>query len=149
MGELGWLGLPFPEAVGGLGGSFVDAALVLEQLGTTLVPEPYVAVAGRSAAIVLRAGSAEQQQRWLAPMIDGRDHARARATPRRRQPLRRRRTSRPAPSKTAAATRSTGEKRWVLNGHAADQLVVSARTSGDAATRRRLAVRASIATRTG
>ena len=42
MGELGWLGLPFPEAVGGVGGSFVDLALVLEQLGTTLVPEPIV-----------------------------------------------------------------------------------------------------------
>src|ERR1700746_2092837 len=42
MGELGWLGLPFPEAEGGLGTGFADAALGLERLGTTLVPEPYI-----------------------------------------------------------------------------------------------------------
>ena len=42
MGELGWLGLPFPEEVGGMGTSFLEAALVLERLGTTLVPEPYI-----------------------------------------------------------------------------------------------------------
>ena len=34
--------LPFPEAAGGFGGRFVDAALILEQLGTTLVPEPFI-----------------------------------------------------------------------------------------------------------
>src|SRR5215216_4951102 len=43
MGELGWLGILFPEDVGGFGGSFVDAALILEQFGVTLVPEPYLA----------------------------------------------------------------------------------------------------------
>src|ERR1044071_8142190 len=42
MGELGWLGVPFAESVGGIGGTFVDAGLVIEQLGSTLVPEPYV-----------------------------------------------------------------------------------------------------------
>src|SRR5215216_2261192 len=43
MGELGWLGILFPEDVGGFAGSFVDAALILEQFGTTLVPEPFLA----------------------------------------------------------------------------------------------------------
>src|SRR5207249_8696305 len=33
MGELGWLGLPFPESAGGLGTGFLDAALLLERLG--------------------------------------------------------------------------------------------------------------------
>ena len=32
MGELGWLGVAFPESVGGFGGSFVECALVLENL---------------------------------------------------------------------------------------------------------------------
>jgi alkylation response protein AidB-like acyl-CoA dehydrogenase len=70
IGELGWLGLAFPEAVGGYGGSFVDVALVLEQLGTTLVPEPIVSslVAGMA---ILAAGSAAQHQAHLAPMIAG------------------------------------------------------------------------------
>ena len=40
MGEFGWLGVPFPEEQGGFGARFVDLALVLEQLGRGLVPEP-------------------------------------------------------------------------------------------------------------
>ena len=42
MGELGWLGVPYAESLGGIGGTFADAGLIVEQLGTTLVPEPYV-----------------------------------------------------------------------------------------------------------
>ena len=33
MGEHGWLGVCFPEELGGFGGDFLDAALILEQLG--------------------------------------------------------------------------------------------------------------------
>ena len=42
MGEYGWLGVSFPEEQGGFGGRFVDMALILEQLGRGLVPEPYI-----------------------------------------------------------------------------------------------------------
>src|SRR5688572_10157424 len=42
MGELGWLGIIFPESVGGFGGTFVDAAILLEELGVGLVVEPFV-----------------------------------------------------------------------------------------------------------
>ena len=42
MGEYGWLGVCFPEEQGGFGGRFVDAALILEQLGRGLVPEPLI-----------------------------------------------------------------------------------------------------------
>ena len=74
MGEYGWLGVMFPEDVGGSGGSFVDAALVLEQLGSTLVPEPVIPafVAGTA---ILRAGSPEQKQRFITPLAAGRDRA--------------------------------------------------------------------------
>ena len=40
MGEYGWLGVAFSEEQGGFGGRFVDMALILEQLGRGLVPEP-------------------------------------------------------------------------------------------------------------
>ena len=43
MGELGWMGVPFPESAGGFGGGFIDCAIILENLATTLVPEPYLA----------------------------------------------------------------------------------------------------------
>ena len=128
MGEFGWLGVLFPEALGGFGGSFVDAALILEELGVGLAPEPYAPslVAGTA---ILRAGSTAQHERWLMPMVAGETslalayaEAQARFSP------------------FDVATRAersgntwklSGEKRFVLNGHAADQLVVSARTRGD------------------
>src|SRR5690349_21088451 len=71
MGELGWLGLTFPEAVGGFGSSFLDAALVLERLGTTLVPEPFIPSVVLAGTAVAKSGNAAQQERLLAPMIAG------------------------------------------------------------------------------
>ena len=70
LGELGWLGLIVPEAAGGLGGRFVDLALVLEQLGATLVPEPVASTTAAIAAVVA-AGDLAQQQAHLAPVLAG------------------------------------------------------------------------------
>ena len=39
MGEYGWLGIALPEEFGGIGGDFLDMAIILEQLGRGLVPE--------------------------------------------------------------------------------------------------------------
>ena len=61
MGELGWLSVPFPESVGGFGGSSVDVAVVLEKLGTTLVPEPYVPSVVLAGTAILRAGDDAQK----------------------------------------------------------------------------------------
>jgi len=72
MGEYGWLGVPFPEEQGGVGGSFVDLALILEQLGRGLVPEPILASVVLAGGLVSRLGSAAQVERFLAPMIEGR-----------------------------------------------------------------------------
>jgi alkylation response protein AidB-like acyl-CoA dehydrogenase len=41
--ELGWLALPFSEAQGGLGGTAVETALLMEEFGAALVVEPYIA----------------------------------------------------------------------------------------------------------
>lgn len=127
MSEYGWLGVAFPESVGGAGGTFADAALILEQLGATLVPEPLLPslVAG---FLLLDLGHEAQHEAFLTPMIEGRAsvalaHAEAQsrfsatdiATRAARSP---------------AGYRLDGEKRWVLNGHGAETLIVSARTEG-------------------
>src|SRR5947207_1255021 len=65
MAEFGWLGVAFPEAVGGLGRSFVDAALILEQLGTTLVPEPVTPLLVAGTALVRAAPDAAAARQWL------------------------------------------------------------------------------------
>jgi len=79
---------------------------------------------------ILKAGSAEQQTKYLAPMIEGRSSL-ALAW--------QERASRYDVSKVEAKARKSadgwtieGEKVFVLNGHAADQLVVSARTDDGA-----------------
>jgi alkylation response protein AidB-like acyl-CoA dehydrogenase len=124
IGELGWLGLPFPESLGGVGRGFVDLALVLEQLGTTLVPEPIVPsiVAGLA---VLAAGDTAQQRAWIMPMVEGKSSlALAWAeTDGRYDPAQ----VATRAERTAAGYRLTGHKRFVLDGHAAAHLVVSAR----------------------
>ena len=71
MGELGWLGILYPESVGGFGGSFVDVALLLEQFGTTLVPEPFIPSVVLAGMTIVAAGNADQQARWIAPLIEG------------------------------------------------------------------------------
>jgi alkylation response protein AidB-like acyl-CoA dehydrogenase len=131
MGELGWLGVAFPESLGGFGGRFVDLALVLEQLAMTLVPEPLISSLVLGGMTVLRAGSAEQQQRLVAPMVAGETSlalAWAEADSR-YQPA----ATQTRATRAGAGYRLDGDKRWVLGGHVADHLIVLARTGdGDA-----------------
>lgn len=129
MGDLGLLGIALPESVGGAGGSFADAALILEQLAATLVPEPLLPSLV-AAAPIAQLGSEEQQQRWLGPLAAGdASLALAWAEVQSRFDVTDVETH---AEKHGDGYRITGEKRWVLNGHAADFLVVSARTSGHA-----------------
>jgi alkylation response protein AidB-like acyl-CoA dehydrogenase len=129
MGELGWLGVAFPEEQGGFGGRFVDMALVLEQLGRGLVPEPYIASVVLAGGLISRLGNEDQVESFLAPMIEGRRSlALAYAERQSRYDL--------SDCLTRAERKGdgwslTGKKVWVLNGHAADQIVVAARTSGE------------------
>ncbi len=129
MAVYGWLGVSLPEEVGGLGGTFVDAALILEELGTTLVPEPVLSSLV-AAAPILSLGTAEQKARWVTPFAEGGAVlALAWAEAQGRHDVADV-TTRAA--RSAEGYRLSGSKRFVLDGHAADHLVVSARTSGNA-----------------
>jgi alkylation response protein AidB-like acyl-CoA dehydrogenase len=132
MGDLGLLGISLPEAVGGAGGTFADAALILEQLAATLVPEPLLASLV-AAAPILRLGTEAQQERWLAPFAAGdASLALAWAEAQGRYDVTDVETRAEPVRDDGGAFSLTGEKRFVLNGHAADFIVVSARTSGAA-----------------
>ncbi len=129
IGELGWLMVAFPEDAGGLGGSMVDAGLILEQLGKSLVPEPYIASVALGGMAIAKAGSPEQIEQFLAPMLAGEtslalaySESGARFNPH---------CIATKAEKTADGYSITGDKTFVLNGHAADRLVVAARTSGE------------------
>lgn len=128
MGELGWLGLPLPEAAGGFGGSMVDASLLLEQFGTTLVPEPYVPSIILGGMAVRHAGSESQQAELLGPMIEGRTSL-SLAWAERQGRYDAFDVATKA-EKQGSGYVLRGEKVWALNGHAADHWIVSARTGG-------------------
>jgi alkylation response protein AidB-like acyl-CoA dehydrogenase len=129
MGEFGWLGVAFPEDQGGFGGRFVDLALILEQLGHGLVPEPLIPSLVLAGGLLSRLGSSEQRERFLAPMIEGRSSL-ALAYGERQSRYRLSDCATRAEKRGAGFVLS-GEKTWVLNGHAADQIVVLARSAGD------------------
>jgi len=69
--ELGWLGIPFPEALGGFGGSIIDAALVMEEFGAGLVVEPYLATVLLAGRILAACENSAAQQQWLPAIIVG------------------------------------------------------------------------------
>jgi alkylation response protein AidB-like acyl-CoA dehydrogenase len=70
IAELGWLGLTVPEAQGGAGLGWVDLVVVLEEMGRTLFPSPFLA-ATIGAAAIREAGSDAQKSRWLPALAEG------------------------------------------------------------------------------
>ena len=128
MAGIGLLGLPIPPEHGGFGGGAVDMMSVMEAFGEALVVEPYLATVGLAAQIVRRGGSADQQSRILPEIAAGRrTMAFAHTEAASRYNL--------ADVRTRARRNGggyvlDGEKRVVVHGAGADELVVSARISG-------------------
>jgi alkylation response protein AidB-like acyl-CoA dehydrogenase len=129
MGDYGWLGIAFPEQYGGIDGSFIDMALILEQLGRGLAPEPFIPSVVLAGTVLLDLGSEEQKTGVLAPMLLG-DTSLALAYAERQSRYNLSDCLTTA-KKDGDSYSLQGEKTWVLNGHAADQILVVARTSGD------------------
>ncbi|WP_291623452.1 acyl-CoA dehydrogenase family protein, partial [Bradyrhizobium sp.] len=122
--ELGWLALPLPEEFGGLGGGAVDVGILMEAFGRGLVSEPYVATVVLGAALIARCGTAEQKQASLPKVADGSlKLAFAHSERAARFDLAKVATS---ATKTAQGWRLSGSKITVLDGHAADEIIVSA-----------------------
>ncbi|MDC1294937.1 acyl-CoA/acyl-ACP dehydrogenase [Myxococcota bacterium] len=129
MAEQGWLSIAIPEEQGGFGGSFLDMAIILEQLGRGLVPEPMIASAVLAGGILSDIGTEAQRDEFLSPMMEGSTSlAFAYAEKQSRYNLNDCATK---AEKSGEGFTISGEKVWVLNGHAADQIIVVARTAGD------------------
>jgi len=68
--EMGWLMLPFSEAVGGMGGGTIDAQVLARAFGRGLIEEPWLEamIAGK----VLEHGADDAaREKWLTPMMSG------------------------------------------------------------------------------
>jgi len=71
LAKAGLLGAPLPEDVGGSGGGFIEACLLLEQQGKRAAMLPLLSTLVAAAMPLARFGSREQQQRWLPDVING------------------------------------------------------------------------------
>jgi short/branched chain acyl-CoA dehydrogenase len=74
LGELGLLGLPFPEDVGGGGGDLLAFGLALEEIARvdSSVAITLEAAVSLGATPIHRYGTDEQQRRWLPDLLAGR-----------------------------------------------------------------------------
>jgi alkylation response protein AidB-like acyl-CoA dehydrogenase len=70
LADAGLLGISIPEAHGGGGYGFLEAAIVLEQLGRTVAPVPYLSTIVLGALPVARFGS-DAQQALLDGVVSG------------------------------------------------------------------------------
>lgn len=71
LAEMGLLGLPFAEADGGMGAGPVEVAIVSEEVGRVLAPEPYVASVVLAGGLVAALGSDEQRADLLGGLASG------------------------------------------------------------------------------
>src|SRR5579871_2275183 len=71
LAELGVAGILVPQALGGYGGTMVDAAIVMETLGEGLLVEPFAATAILGATALVSGASAAQQAQLLPGVLRG------------------------------------------------------------------------------
>jgi alkylation response protein AidB-like acyl-CoA dehydrogenase len=127
MAELGWIGIVFPEGVGGADLGYGELGIVLAECGRVLAPEPFVSTVLLGGNAVLLGGS-EPLRKELLPEVCSGDRILSLAF---------QEQGRFAPySVETSATRDgdafriRGEKLFVLDGHVSDQIVTLARTAG-------------------
>lgn len=70
MAELGWMGLVIPEEYGGTGGSLLDLAVLLEEMGRACLPGPFFSTV-LGGQCLLEAGSDEQKRELLPKLARG------------------------------------------------------------------------------
>src|SRR5580704_15751486 len=63
--DMGWCGIHIPEAYGGLGLSWVELTVLLEQMGRRLLCSPFFASVALAATALLECGSEEARVRYL------------------------------------------------------------------------------------
>lgn len=127
MAGLGWTGIPFDEKLGGAGMGLAELVLVVEALGRTLAPEPFVGCVGLAGSALALAGESALQSAWLPGLIDGsKVVALAHQEPGSRFDLFRVGTTAEARDEGYVLR---GEKIQVLDAFGADALIVPARTT--------------------
>ncbi len=127
MTEMGWAGILVDEAHGGLEFGHVGMGQVMEENGRTLTASPLLSSAILSVSAISIAGSKGQKSALLPAIAEGKLLMTVAVDGGSRH--------RPLHTGVSAEVSATGfvlsgEKQFVIDGHVADKMVVSARTSG-------------------
>jgi len=120
MAEMGWAGVIIPEEYGGSDFGYLSMGLILEELGRTLTASPLLSSGLAAASALILGGSDAQKSEWLPKIAEGAVVATLAVDE----------GPHHNPEKTAATFaggKITGKKTFVLEGMAANLLVVSAK----------------------
>jgi alkylation response protein AidB-like acyl-CoA dehydrogenase len=125
--EMGFSGLLVAEEFGGSGLGCVEAGVVMEEIGRTLMPSPFLATAVLAASALSRGGSAAQKSEHLPKIVQGTllaalaidEGAKHRPLQTAMQAVR-----------SGNGFKLSGAKAFVVDGHTADLLIVAARSAG-------------------
>lgn len=132
MGELGWIGIPFPESVGGADMGYGELGVVLGECGRVLAPEPFMSTVLLGGNAILLGGNEPLQKELLPDVCSGnRILTLAFQEKGRFDPY----AIETKASRDGDHYTITGRKHFVLDGHVADQIVVAARTAGSSGER--------------
>jgi alkylation response protein AidB-like acyl-CoA dehydrogenase len=130
--DMVWQATHLPESVGGMGLGFVELAAIMEQMGRFLFCGPFFSTVCLAANALRVSASTDQQQRWLAPIAEGRTATLAWCGPQAG-----RNGGRWGPEAVEATFSQvgdevviSGEYRYVVDGATADTLILAARQPG-------------------
>ncbi|MDC0069124.1 acyl-CoA/acyl-ACP dehydrogenase [Gammaproteobacteria bacterium] len=132
MVELGWAGITVPEDFGGLGFGYMGLGVVMEECGRTLTASPLFGTAVLGTTAILCCGTQEQKTELLGQVVGG-ELLLALAIE--ETPHHNPYGASTIAEKSDGGYKVTGSKKFVLDGHVADKLVVVARSSGSAGDR--------------
>ena len=131
MGELGLLGIPFPEKYGGIGSDTIAYAIAVEEIGKACggTGLSYAAAVSLGASPIYYFGTEEQKQQFLVPLASGDGIAAFGLTE-------------PNAGSDAGGTKTTavlqgdeyiinGEKCWITNATYAKTIIITAVTGKD------------------
>ncbi|MEH6936250.1 acyl-CoA dehydrogenase family protein [Bacillus sp. JJ664] len=131
MGELGLLGIPFPEEYGGSGSDTISYAIAVEEIGRACggTGLSFAATISLGASPIYYFGTEEQKQKFLVPMAQGKTLGAFGLTE-------------PNAGSDAGGTQTravlegdeyviTGEKCWITNAQYSNTIIVTAYTSID------------------
>ena len=127
--ELGWLSVPFAEEYGGFGGTVIDIAAVMEEMGKGIVIEPYVSTVVVFGGLLSASTNSALKEAVIPSIIEGACLGSFAYM----EPQSRYEMSDVSTTATASSDGYTlnGVKTVVANGGTANRFIVSARTSGD------------------